>query len=126
MGSINIDNTGSGSGITLSSEDANLVFDGSTGISTKPIPYNLTGAYYDNKSGDANATGGYVYGFYIRPDTGTTLYVSGTSPTGTIHQGTLSSAWEIDTGSDTGNNLDVSTQTTDNRNIFVSSDGSKI
>lgn len=126
MGSINIDNTGSGSGVTLSSEDTNLVFDGLTGISTKPTPYNLTGAYYDNKSGDAGATGGYVYGFYIRPDTGTTLYVSGSSPSGYIHQGTLSSAWEIDTGSDTGNNLDASTQTTTNRDIFVSSDGSKI
>ena len=126
MGAINIKHTGSGDAITLSSEDTNLVFDGLAGISTKPTPYNLAGAYYDNKSGDANATGGYVYGFHIRPDTGTTLYVSGSSPSGYIHQGTRSTPWEINTGSDTGNDLDASTQTTSNGDIFVSSDGSKI
>lgn len=107
--------TGSAYDMTLKVVGANVV----TG-------YDVANGTYDNKSGDANLTASFVSGFYIRPDTGTTLYVADIS-NDQIRQGTLNTAWDISSGTNTGaQTLDTSSQATQPEDCFVSSDGSKI
>tara|TARA_R110000851_G_scaffold32845_4_gene87841 strand:- start:3256 stop:4950 length:1695 start_codon:yes stop_codon:yes gene_type:complete len=87
-------------------------------------PWDLTTALYNNVSAGIGGTQAVISGLFFKPD-GTKMYIIGSSPD-TIHQYTLSTAWDLSTYSYDNVSLLVTSQGSDPRGLFFKPDGTKM
>ena len=81
-------------------------------------------ASYDSVSFDVGSQEGAPYGVAFKPD-GTKMYVVGTS-SDSVHQYTLSTAWDLDTASYDSVSFDVSSQEGSAKDVEFKPDGTKM
>ena len=87
-------------------------------------PYNLSGASYDSKSFDVNTQQVVVEDMAFKDD-GLVMYIVGSNPD-TIHQYTLSTAWDVSTASYANKSLAVGAQEASPRSVQFKNDGTSV
>ena len=105
-----------GSAITGYSVQAN---DGSN------ASYVLASSSYDNKSLDVSSQETTPSGVFFKPD-GLSAYICGTATADSVFQYTLTSAWDVSTGSYASKTFNFSSQDTFPMGIFFKPDGTKM
>lgn len=103
-------------------------------IGTSPVAihqYSLSTAWdlstisYDSKSFTVSSQDTAPRGMFIRPDTGTTLYVLGDTAD-RVYQYSLSTAWDISTATYSGTSYLFSAQTTTPTDFWIGDSGTKL
>ncbi len=91
---------------------------------TLSTPWDVSTAVYASKSLDVSTEEGTPGGMFFKPD-GTKLYVCGAAGGGDIYQYTLSTPWDISTGSYDSVSFSTASQTSAPVGIFFKPDGNK-
>ena len=86
--------------------------------------YNLAGASYDSKSFSVVTQEGNSRSLFIKPD-GLSFYITGVN-NDTVYQYTMSTAWDISTGTYASKSLSVAAQELNPNSIFFKPDGTKL
>ncbi len=87
--------------------------------------YVLASSSYDNKSLDVSSQEASPAGVFFKPD-GLSVYMCGTATADSVFQYTLTSAWDVSTGSYASKTFDFSSQDTFPMGIFFKPDGTKM
>jgi len=86
--------------------------------------YSLVAASYDSKSFSVASQEGNSRSLFIKPD-GLAFYITGVN-NDTVYQYTMSTAWDISTGSYASKSLSVAAQELNPNSVFFKSDGTKL
>ena len=91
---------------------------------TLSTAWDISTASYDSKSLSIASQEGVNTSLYFKPD-GTSLYICGQS-SDTVYQYTLSTAWDVSTGSYASKSFNVSSQITVPKGLYFKGDGSEM
>ena len=115
-------------GVAFSSDGTSFYIVGSNGDDINQYdmsaPYDVSKGYFTGKTLSVNAQDTYPEDLAFSPD-GTKLYVVGRT-TDAIYQYTLSTAWDVSTGSYASKSLSVSSQAISPAGMDISPDGTKV
>lgn len=84
-------------------------------------PWLASSATYDNKTIEVTSMDTTPFGIFLKPD-GVTMYICGNSAD-VIGSWTLSTAWDVSTATDDGEEIDISAQETSPQGIYFKPDG---
>lgn len=93
---------------------------------TLSTPYDITSGSYASKSLDISGQAGSIRGFDFSADGKTLVTISSSGSAATVFQYSLSTGWDLSTGSYASKSMTVTSQDNSMKGIALSNDGTKI